>query len=42
MKAALSRVRGGSRIVFKEGVVRVRVQGKRPRTKGMWEGEGSV
>ena len=27
---------------FKEGVVRMRVQGKRPRAKGMGEGEGNV
>ena len=35
-------VRGGSRIFFKEGVVSIRVQGKRPRAKGMGEGEGRV
>ena len=35
-------VRGGSRIFFKEGVVSMRVQGKRPRAKGMGEGEGRV
>ena len=35
-------VRGGSRIFFKEGVVSMRVQGKRPRAKGMGEGKGRV
>ena len=35
-------VRGGSRIFFKEGVVSIRFQGKRPRAKGMGEGEGRI
>ena len=35
-------VRGISRIFFEEEVVSIRVQGKRPRAKGMGEGEGRV
>ena len=35
-------VRGVSSIFFKEAVVSMRVQNKRPRAKGMGEGEGRV
>ena len=38
----IDRFTGGSRIFFKEGVVSIRVQGKRPKSKGMGVGEGNV